>query len=65
MMQERHGLRAVDLEFKEVMGRKKAFPGRSRSCVVEGRDDSNNWISLSIEDMERDQEKGFRAQFLD
>lgn len=34
---------------------KKAFPGRSRSCVVSGRMSSNNWISLSIEDMERDQ----------
>lgn len=33
VMQERHGLRAVDLKFGEVMGR--AFPGsRSRSCVV-------------------------------
>ena len=33
-MQGRHGLRAVDLEFGEVMGRKKAVPARSRSCVV-------------------------------
>lgn len=33
-MQKHHRLRAMDLEFGEVMGRKKAFPGRSRNCVV-------------------------------
>ena len=34
VMQKHHGLRAVDLEFGEVMGRENAFPGRSRNCVV-------------------------------
>lgn len=64
-MQERHGLRAVDLEFGEVMGRKKAFC-RSRSCVVRvemiaiigSAYPSRTWREIR-------EKKGFRAQFLD